>query len=581
MDKSSLIKLREQLDAAIESDTPEAHAALAQGLACALKKAGVTHAARAPALDSAGCDEMSSALQAIEDAWFKGSLPPFPLPVSSDHQAGLAGLLSDMLAVQSFALAISKGDLSQSLKARGVTAGSFKAVQSSLRHLTWQTGMIARGDFTQRVDFMGEFSESFNSMVRSLSKAHNQINRYTEELLRANADLTAEIAERKLAEEALRVNREWLRVTLNSIGDAVMTADTAGRITFLNPVAVALTGWGLAEVEGQPIWNVFKIINEKTGEPAEDIVQSVLQKGQVHLLANHTALVSRDGRKIPIEDSAAPIRNSEGELLGVVIVFRDVTEKRLAQEEIYRARDELEIRVRERTAELEKVNRDLADFNHIAAHDLQEPLRQLITFGDRLVSKCRDSLSIEDRYNVDRIQMLARRASSLNSDILKYSMVSSRTGNFSRTDLNRLLHNVVAVFQEEIERKQAILEIEELQSLEVDSDQMMDVFANLISNSLKFTREERPEIRIYGESKNDWQYIIYVEDNGIGFDEAFLDKIFIPFQRLYGRSKYEGSGIGLAICRKILEMHGGGITAKSRLNAGTTFIITLPIYQQK
>jgi PAS domain S-box-containing protein len=340
---------------------------------------------------------------------------------------------------------------------------------------------------------------------------------------------------------------------------------------------VALTGWELTHAAGQPVQTVFRIINEKTGEPAEDIVQRVMQEGQIAILANNTALISRDGRKVPIEDSAAPIRNSDGELLGVVLVFQDVTEKRLAQEEICRARDELEIRVQERTAELEKVNRDLADFNHIAAHDLQEPLRQLNIFGDRLVSKCGAALSLEDRYYVTRIQTLARRASSLTSDILKFSMISSRTQYFTSTNLNRLIHNVIAEFAGEIEQKKAIVDVEELRPLRVDPLRMADVFRHLISNGLKFTREERPKIRIYGESTSDLQYRIYVEDNGIGFDEVYLDKIFIPFQRLHGRSKYEGSGIGLAICRKILEMHGGSITAKSRPNVGSTFIISLPL----
>jgi len=567
MDKGSLIKLREQLDMAIESESSEAYAALAEGLARVLKEARG--------------DETASLLQVIEDVWLRGTEPHSPLPVSAEHQARFSGLLSDMLAVQSFALAISKGDLSQSLKARGVMAGSFKSVQGSLRHLTWQTRMIARGDFSQRVDFMGEFSESFNSMVRSLSEAQDQIERYTQELLQANADLTAEIAERKQAEENLRISREWLRVTLESIGDAVMTTDTQGRITFLNPVAVALTGWELGEAAGQPIGSVFRIINEKTGEPAEDIVQRVLQEGRIALLANNTALVSRDGRKIPIEDSAAPIKNARGEILGVVLVFHDVTEKRIAQEELCRARDELEIRVQERTAELEKVNRDLSDFNHIAAHDLQEPLRLLITFGDRLASKCDTILSNEDRYYLDRIQVLARRASTLTRDILKYSMISSETRYFSWTDLNRLIHNVISALKEEIERQEAILEVEELRCLEVDSARMTDVFSHLISNALKFTREENPKIRIHGKSTDDHQYTIFIEDNGIGFDEALLDKIFIPFQRLHGRSEYEGSGIGLAICRKILEMHDGSITAKSRPNAGSTFILSLPVNRQR
>jgi PAS domain S-box-containing protein len=154
----------------------------------------------------------------------------------------------------------------------------------------------------------------------------------TVKLQKANDELRKEIAERKRMEEALRENRELLRVTLSSIGDAVMTADSQGRIVFLNPVAEALTGWKSREAEGQSIQSVFQIINEQTQVPAENIVARVLQEGHVVELANHTALITKGGRKIPIEDSAAPIRDDAGNIVGVVLVFYDVTAKRRAQE---------------------------------------------------------------------------------------------------------------------------------------------------------------------------------------------------------------------------------------------------------
>ena len=171
----------------------------------------------------------------------------------------------------------------------------------------------------------------------------------TRQLVRANGTISAEVAERRKAEAALqqanatleqRVTertaelsqaREWLRVTLGSIGDAVVAADTAGRVTFVNPVAAALTGWKPEEAEGQPIQNVFQVVSEQTQQPAEDIVARVLREGHAFELANHTALMTRDGQVIPIEDSAAPIRDRSGKVLGVVIVFHDVTEKRRAQ----------------------------------------------------------------------------------------------------------------------------------------------------------------------------------------------------------------------------------------------------------
>jgi PAS domain S-box-containing protein len=147
------------------------------------------------------------------------------------------------------------------------------------------------------------------------------------------------------SEETLRGAREWLRVTLSSIGDAVLAADTAGRVTFVNPVATAITGWNPEEAEGQPIQNVFKIINEQSRVPAEDIVARVLKEGNVVELANHTALITKDGREIPIEDSAAPIRNRSGKVVGVVLVFHDVTEKRRAEQAIRESEEQLRMQM--------------------------------------------------------------------------------------------------------------------------------------------------------------------------------------------------------------------------------------------
>jgi len=152
----------------------------------------------------------------------------------------------------------------------------------------------------------------------------------------ATADLQQEIIERKHAEEEVRGQREWLRVTLTSIGDALIATDAAGRITFLNSVAAKLTGWREDEARGKLIQEVFTIINEKTRKPAEDVVRRVLRDGRSALLANHTSLVTRDGREIPIEDSAAPIKDRTGNLIGVVLVFHDVTDRRRSQDETQR-----------------------------------------------------------------------------------------------------------------------------------------------------------------------------------------------------------------------------------------------------
>ncbi len=206
MNRESLAKLRQQVDAALESGTPEACAALALALAEALRRLGPAHSGQAPG------DELGAALQALEDAWFKGASPSAPLPGSPDWQAKLLGLLEEVLEVQAFAVSLAKGDLSPTLKVKGAMAGGLKSLQSSLRHLTWQTQRIATGDFSQRVDFMGEFSASFNAMTRNLAEARDQLKRHGEELAQANDSLRAEIAERRRGENLIQdLNRQLNR----------------------------------------------------------------------------------------------------------------------------------------------------------------------------------------------------------------------------------------------------------------------------------------------------------------------------------------------------------------------------------
>jgi len=195
MNREVLLKLREQLDAALSSETLKAAPSLADALAAALDQL------RPAAPNSpAPAAELGAALDALEDAWLKGQAPAAPLPEGSAPQARLRQLLEDVLAVQDFALALAKGDLSPALTATGAMAGGLKSLQASLRHLTWQTQKIAQGDFSQRVDFMGEFSESFNAMIHNLAAARADLQNRTEELAQANASLKAEVAERQCAE---------------------------------------------------------------------------------------------------------------------------------------------------------------------------------------------------------------------------------------------------------------------------------------------------------------------------------------------------------------------------------------------
>ena len=234
--------------------------------------------------------------------------------------------------------------------------------------------------------------------------------------------------------------------------------------------------------------------------------------------------------------------------------------------------------------ELERSNTELEQFAYVASHDLQEPLRKIQAFGDRLQSKCADSLDERGTEYLKRMLNAATRMRELINGLLSYSRVTTRAKPFSPTDLNSVVKGVISDMEITISRTDARIQKDDLPVVYADELQMRRLFQNLIGNAMKFKREDvAPVVKIYSEiidDSNSEEYgmcRISVEDNGIGFEEKYVERIFEVFQRLHGRNKYYGSGIGLAICRKIVNRHGGTITAESEPGRGAKFMFTLPL----
>ena len=228
------------------------------------------------------------------------------------------------------------------------------------------------------------------------------------------------------------------------------------------------------------------------------------------------------------------------------------------------------------TAELERSNRELQDFAGIASHDLQEPLRKIQSFGERLATRSGDAFDAESRDYLARMQDAATRMQSLIQDLLAWSRVRSRSEEPVRVDLNRIATDVVADLETAIEAGSGTVIVEDLPTIDASPLQMRQLFQNLIANGLKFRRDGiSPEVRVSSTRlKDTWQ--LRVSDNGIGFDDKYAERIFAPFERLHGHSAYEGTGMGLAICRRIVERHGGTLTAHGEPGVGATFEIKLP-----
>jgi signal transduction histidine kinase len=279
-----------------------------------------------------------------------------------------------------------------------------------------------------------------------------------------------------------------------------------------------------------------------------------------------------------------------GELGLLVGAFNDMVEQveqrdaalRRSLERLESARQGLMARSREVervNAELARSNRELEDFAFVASHDLQEPLRKIIAFGERLDSRERGALSAEGRDYVERMRRAAERMKALIDDLLAYSRVTTRAQPFAPVDLGEVVAEVLSDLEVRIEAAGADVEVGPLPAVVADRVQMRQLFQNLLVNALKFHRPgEAPAIRV-AAAPADGDAEIEVADRGIGFDEKYLDRLFKPFHRLHGRDAYEGTGIGLAICKKIVERHHGSITASSRPGAGARFTIRLPLGQ--
>lgn len=247
----------------------------------------------------------------------------------------------------------------------------------------------------------------------------------------------------------------------------------------------------------------------------------------------------------------------------------------------------------ENIASLEQANKDLDRFAFMASHDLQEPLRKIRMFSDRLALKYNDIMDDDGRTNIQRIHKAAERMQNLITDILTFSKISVDTPSFVDCDMNALISEVLADLDEEVKAKNGKVIIDKLPTLSVNPSLIKPLFHNLIGNALKYSKKDTsPVVKITSEisaqlnGKNTQgvspKYCrIFIQDNGIGFDQKYAEEIFGMFKRLHHNSEFQGTGIGLALCKKIVEQHKGYISARSKINEGSTFIISLPFQHQQ
>jgi PAS domain S-box-containing protein len=373
-------------------------------------------------------------------------------------------------------------------------------------------------------------------------------------------------------QELQKLQRRYESI-LNSAGEGIYGLDLQGRTTFVNPATAKITGWKVEELVGRAEDEVFHRLTSGDAPLGKD---GSSEPG------DHKLFYRKDGSSFPAEYVRTPIKEKERDI-GAVVIFKDITERKRAEEAINR-----------KAAELARSNAELEQFAYVASHDLQEPLRKIQAFGDRLKTKC-DAVNLQEgRDYLERMQGAAARMQTLINDLLTFSRVISASQPFVPVDLNAVTKGVLSDLEVRIEQTKAKVEVGELPTIEGDPLQMRQLLQNLIGNALKFQPvNAQPLIRIQGrilkspfagtpeEDPYAEQCELTIQDNGIGFDEKYLDKIFAVFQRLHGRNEYEGTGVGLAVCRRITDRHGGTINAKSEPDRGATFTVTVPVRHPK
>jgi two-component system sensor kinase FixL len=385
--------------------------------------------------------------------------------------------------------------------------------------------------------------------------------------------------------------------------DATLLVAHDGRILRANPQAELVFGYGSGKMVGLP---VEALIPARYAGQHVALREGYTQAPRARRMGSALELQGRraDGSEFAVEVALGPVRNSRPEQ--ILCIVRDITERKLAEQELRRAHDLLEQRVQERTTDLsranlllaqytvqlERSNRELQDFAFAASHDLQEPLRKIQAFGERLKSRS-PHLDEQSQDYLARMQSAAARMQTLIQDLLAFSRVMTRGQPFKPVPLKEVLREVLSDLEVRIEQVGATIEADELPVVQADRTQMRQLLQNLIGNALKFRHPtRRPVVRVSANklppepggterTERTERIELVVADNGIGFEGRYADRIFGLFQRLHGRTEYEGSGVGLAICRRIAERHGGTINATAVPDRGATFTVVLPLKQPK
>jgi PAS domain S-box-containing protein len=397
--------------------------------------------------------------------------------------------------------------------------------------------------------------------MKDEEKAGEQLIRELNDLRRWTAELEA--SNKALGEEkaALLQERDMLRALIDNLSENLFVKDRDCRFIYTNKATAQWFGfddprllYGKSDID---------FFSEEHARQAYDDEQRIMETEEP--LIDYEERETWEGAPDTwASTSKFPFHDSDGRVIGIMGISKKITEKKLMEQALQR-----------RTQELARANEELQLFAYVASHDLQEPLRMISSYVQLLARRYKDKLDADGQEFIAFAVDGAARMRGLINDLLAYSRIDTQGKALEPTDCNDLVKEVLVDLQVAIRENEALVTHDELPTVAADRTQLRQLFQNLIGNAIKFRGDEQPAVHL-GVEPHGEEWMFSVRDNGIGFDPKFADRIFAIFQRLHGREKYPGTGIGLAVCKKIVERHGGRIWAESQPNHGATFYFTLP-----